>query len=96
MTEVSMREEEGLYELLVEGHSNYAENGNDIVCAGISTLAQSFALYCMEYAKIESLCIRSGYLSIRARECKEAYKMAEIGIKEMAKSYPENIFIKSC
>ena len=30
--------------VLIHGHSGYAENGSDIICAGISSLAQAFAM----------------------------------------------------
>ncbi len=43
MTNVTfIKDEQGLYiGFIVEGHSGYAEHGKDIVCAGISMLAQS-------------------------------------------------------
>lgn len=42
MTKVYYREYYDRALITVEGHSGYAENGSDIVCAGVSTLIFAF------------------------------------------------------
>ena len=39
MTNITINTNENEFELIMEGHSGYAEYGKDIVCASISTLA---------------------------------------------------------
>lgn len=39
MTKVTIWQEKDEHHIKIEGHAGYGEAGNDIVCAGISTLA---------------------------------------------------------
>lgn len=39
----------------IEGHSGFAEPGKDIVCAGISTMAQAAILGVVDIAKVKSI-----------------------------------------
>lgn len=52
-----------IYGFEVSGHSGYAEKGSDIVCAGISTVAQNTVISLQTYTtdRVENE-IRSGYL----------------------------------
>lgn len=47
----------------VEGHADYAEHGQDIVCAGVSALAQSTEFSLMRYANVESIA-SDGFLQV--------------------------------
>lgn len=52
-----------IYGFEVSGHSGYAEKGNDIVCAGVSTVAQNTVISLQTYTtdRVQSE-IHSGYL----------------------------------
>lgn len=43
MIRVALRQDERSAQFIVSGHANYAEKGQDIVCAGISTLTNTLA-----------------------------------------------------
>lgn len=45
MTRVEYAREDGKFSLLCLGHAGYADVGNDIVCAAISTLVQTLVAY---------------------------------------------------
>lgn len=94
MIEVT-RKENGLS---IKGHAHYAENGKDIVCAGVSTLAQTLI------ASIEKLTtdeiqyvIQPGTVDIKhgtlSREAQLLVKSFFIGIQMIADEFPENVRI---
>ena len=43
MINVAIRHDERALQIIVSGHAEYAEKGQDIVCAGISTLTSTLA-----------------------------------------------------
>jgi uncharacterized protein YsxB (DUF464 family) len=54
-----------------EGHSGYAEQGSDIVCAAISALTQNAVLGIIETLKLDAKFERQdGFLSLNLRELK--------------------------
>jgi len=88
--------------LTIKGHAGYAERGNDIVCAGISTLAQTLIqsienltsdkiLYDISPGWVD---IKHGNLTGRARILFDSFF---IGCQMIANEYPYNVEIKkSC
>jgi len=48
MLEIFLHCAKGRGRLLAEGHTGYAEEGKDIVCAGVSALLQTFLLWLIE------------------------------------------------
>lgn len=52
MTRVTLNKEDNCWHLIVYGHAGYAEAGNDIVCAGISTLTFTLMNYIGQYDQI--------------------------------------------
>ena len=74
--------------IITTGHSNYAEDGKDIVCAAVSTLMQTLEL-CGKSVK------RKGYMRV---ETKDKYGMFLIanGLKLIADEYPKYVEIKGC
>ena len=82
----------------IEGHANFAESGKDIVCAGVSTLAQNFI------ASVEKLTndsidytITDGFLDVEIEKLTAVSKtlLASffIGIKLIKSEYPDNVKI---
>ncbi|NPV90199.1 MAG: ribosomal-processing cysteine protease Prp [Firmicutes bacterium] len=89
--------------LRVQGHSGYAARGEDIVCAGVSTLAQS-AVLGMERFLPEAFGYRveGGFLKIEVpeaigsedrRSASVILETAMLGIEQIARKYPKNIKI---
>jgi uncharacterized protein YsxB (DUF464 family) len=85
----------------VEGHAGFAERGKDIVCAGVSTLAQTFIASVesltddrLDYTIVE----KNGFLDVEYRELTEKSKtlLASffIGCQMVADEYPDNVKVK--
>ena len=50
MISIAMRHDEWGLQVIVSGHAEYAEKGQDIVCAGVSTLTNTLANIVQEWA----------------------------------------------
>lgn len=90
----------------ISGHSGYAPSGQDIVCAGISTLGQTAA---MMYAKMEAAGELETFtaeksngtllLAVKAKTTKAKSKAKGIysffctGAKLIADNYPKNVIV---
>lgn len=82
--------------ITITGHAGYAPPGNDIVCAAISALAQTFAASVEELTddKIEyeiepgNTVIKLWTLSEKAKTLLESFFL---GAKMIAESYPANV-----
>lgn len=90
--------------LRVEGHSNYAEQGKDIVCASASILAYTIAqnaMYMYDRHQLKCLPVLNlveGNTEITITPKREyydegihAYFLASLGFTLLAKSYPKNV-----
>lgn len=88
------------------GHSGYAESGQDIVCAAISTLTQNLILGLTEVVGIEPKCVVDEsipHLSVALPQNLSAEKMKSaqiltrstyLGLKQVANEYSKFIKIK--
>lgn len=82
--------------IIIDGHAGYAPNGKDIVCAGVSTLAQTLI------ASIEELTedaiqydIQSGWVEIKFGKLSASAKLLIasffVGVEMIADNYPDNV-----
>lgn len=95
----------GVIEIKVEGHSEYSTKGNDIVCAGISSLFQTLILSVSRILKIEQkierneLGLLSTEIDIQKLKHEDSDKLKLLiesfilGASEISKEYPGNIII---
>ena len=89
------RDKCGIY---ISGHAGYAEHGSDIVCAGVSTLAQTLiaSVEMLTDEKIQyavspgTVDIEYGDLSEQAQFLIDSFF---IGAEMIAATYPENVRI---
>ncbi|HQA59952.1 MAG: ribosomal-processing cysteine protease Prp [Tepidanaerobacteraceae bacterium] len=99
------RHPQGGYELLeISGHAKYAEYGKDIVCAGVSALAETAVLGVEHVACIKPILKkRQGYFLLKLPDDVEveALKKAAIildtiflGLRDISESYPSNVRIE--
>lgn len=96
----AMIDTERLY-LQVYGHAGYAEAGRDIVCAGVSALAQALAAYAEEYGGCAHrfdgdggdpvLIVGMDPKSPSAYLHYAAFRVVQHGLAAMAERYPEHI-----
>lgn len=92
MIEISVRKDG----ITVSGHAGYAPRGQDIVCAGISTLTQSLvkSIEDLTEDRIEYVVspgradIHYGNLSEKSRTLVDSFF---IGVSQIADEYPENV-----
>lgn len=82
--------------IVIDGHANYADFGQDIVCAAVSTLAQNliYSLEDLTEAQIRTT-VNSGYIKIDIEESAEGVQLLVdsffIGIKAVSEAYPDYV-----
>ena len=84
--------------ITVKGHAHYAEPGKDIVCAAVSTLAQTLVASILETTTDEiQYDMQPGAVEIRYGNLSEAAQLLVdsffIGIRMIADAYPSNVHI---
>lgn len=93
-TEIKIPNNDEVTGLLVRGHAGYAKkNKDDIVCSGISAIAQTALYGCAEYDKdIAVNKIKSGYINFTCKKTPETNAIifaAILGLKSIKKQYPQ-------
>lgn len=83
--------------LRVEGHAGFSELGQDIVCAGVSSLGQAllFGLECMGLGMEYSIC--PGELRVEAVRTDASYAMfcmCYAGMSAISQKYPRNVIVR--
>ena len=101
MTEIQYDYPDGeTFILECRGHAGFADAGNDIVCAGISTLTQTLVAYLPEITLDFDYHIESGELFCygRGQQAMQAFEMTLIGLKMLESQYPQHLMImkKGC
>lgn len=86
----------------VEGHAGYAPHGSDIVCAGVSALTQGVIYSLRRLLKVNpEVNVEEGRLLLTLgpvpsevyEKCVLLLEATVIGLKEIARSYPEYVKI---
>jgi uncharacterized protein YsxB (DUF464 family) len=76
------------------GHALFADYGNDIVCASVSTLSILASNLVEQWSKVQTD-IKSGYLELNIKEPNEATeKVMQViitALKDLIKQYPKHI-----
>ena len=100
MIDIYLTEKNIRYGIKAVGHADYAPKGQDIVCAGVSTLIQAYGNYIeqlAEYDKVKILEVKldEGDINVEALDTKHnikhMYRMVMSGLCDLAAMYPENI-----
>lgn len=83
----------------VEGHANFEEHGKDIVCAGVSSLAQALCAFIMNsmatYVLSESANGGSIYLRVENpdEKVRAGIEMTFLGMLQIEMAYPDYVNI---
>lgn len=105
MTTIDIQTVNGTTIINIAGHANYSKDHNDIVCASVSTLSQSFLESLKFYQKKEECIIldvdideKLGVLSVKYKSCNDEIINALLimlitGLSMLQNAYPENIFL---
>ena len=96
MTEVICRKDGDNYYIRAEGHSGYAPEGRDIVCAAISVLIMSAAatLERTDGVRFRRAVVKKGFAELEFSGDKTAegvYLVVENGVRGLSTYYPDNI-----
>lgn len=92
MTKV--RIDEGAHRVSISGHSGYASAGQDIVCAGISSLAWALAATLSKERMLLIVTETDGNMEIKYTGGAEPYlDMFRTGIELISAKYPENLIL---
>lgn len=93
------REDSKIRQFFAEGHTAFRKKGEDIVCAGISSILQTAILGLTDYLKVD-LALRKeiGDMSVRLKNppTKEVEAILEamlLGLREIEKEYPDRVKI---
>ena len=85
-----------LYGLEVKGHAGYDKHGQDLVCAGVSSIITG-GFNALSKEDIEEISLEEGYAKVILKEgsssC-EVLKVIEIQLRTIEESYPKFITIK--
>ena len=92
MIHASFFHEDCGFRVIIEGHANYAPEGQDIVCASVSSLLYALIGYLRTCG--DGRCrvhkLKKGYAEMSCSfECEEFLRMACIGILQISEQYPE-------
>ena len=82
--------------LVLRGHAGYAENGTDIVCAGLSAITYTLMGFLKNNEDKASMRDEPGMSIIlcpSSNRVDAAFEMAVIGYMQIAKQYPDNVTI---
>jgi hypothetical protein len=97
-----VRSEGRTVEIEILGHAGFAEKGNDIVCAGLSTVIQSLVIGLTEILERTDVKIQrnpeGGYMSVKIGGPEEKcvtvlMETAAKSLRAMAESYPSHVLI---
>ncbi len=98
MTKVTFRLREGkISGFSLEGHSNYASSGSDIVCAALSSAAYLVINTITDVMNIPAYAdAKDGHIIISIEKgyedkCRDILKGFELHINSLRKQYPKNI-----
>ena len=102
MIKIKIKRNKGnIVQFSAEGHSEYAEEGQDIICAAVSAILQTAAFGLINYLELKpEINTKNGWLSCRlaseVAQDKEVQAILEAmlaGLKETVKEYPDYIQI---
>lgn len=97
--EILRNREKNIISFCASGHSLYKKRGEDIVCAGVSAIIQTAILGLSEYLSLrldvikEEGSIEVKILSPISQGASAILETMRLGLKEIAKKYPDNIKI---
>lgn len=89
---------EAMHSLSITGHADYAEHGNNIVCAGVSAVTYALVGYLINYTKETEhhIKLESGLGTImcyRNDNTDTAFDVAEIGYRLISHNYPNEVIV---
>lgn len=98
MLKISLFREKCTITIVANGHTGYAEEGKDIVCAAVSALLQTFVLWLKnEYGEMLNLKKKKGFLSFTFPADNKSEFVLSIflnGLKEISRTYSKYVTLE--
>jgi hypothetical protein len=98
MTKITIFKKNGkIWQYQIKGHSGYASEGSDIVCAGVSTAAQMALVGLKEVLKTGvDVAISDGFMQVEIFDLENEsaqvlLKSMESTLSDIAKNYAKNV-----
>lgn len=91
MINIRFSNDKNKYKLIVKGHAELADAGNDIVCAGVSALVCSLAQALLDNEIKAIVTKENGYMLLSSdvtAETKIMFDMTVAGLKKIKTLYP--------
>ena len=90
MTKITYTVKDDEFILTCVGHAGYAKAGEDIVCAGISTLVQTLANYLPQVTDVYDVAISKAKVFCygKGEEAYTCFKMTLAGLRLMETEFP--------
>ena len=82
------------FKLSMEGHAQHGAEGEDIVCAAVSSIFYSLCGYIINFrsGSIKVNALESGLADIECGfDCEESLKLACLGLWQIANTYPSHL-----
>lgn len=80
------------------GHAGFSKDGNDIVCAAVSTLICTWAQYAVDNLNVKCMDMKKGYAYIDVEDVNgkavEPFKMLVCGLEALSEQYFENLHLE--
>jgi uncharacterized protein YsxB (DUF464 family) len=92
---IEKNKEENIKSIVVKGHSPsiFGKKGENTLCAGISIMTQSYAMFLSSKKSLDILEIDNGYLKLSIetpnREDTLSFSALEFGLKSLEKDFPD-------
>ena len=80
--------------LRIEGHANYGDEGEDIVCAAVSSIFYALCGYIINFkpGRIKVNALESGLADIECGfDCEDQMQLACLGLWQIASTYPSHL-----
>ena len=108
MTTVTFKKNQDneILEFIADGHTNYGVEGEDIVCAGVSSIIQTAALGILMKARVEAKITKDdkkGYLKlelpkgldvVQRHDCNVILDTMVLGLADLQENYSDFIELK--
>jgi len=78
----------------IKGHAGYAEDGKDIVCAGVSSLFYAFLNYATKKKNLIDFRIKDGDSYIEADVPEDVVLLLMVGFQAFEDNYPKHVQIE--
>ena len=87
------------FKVRIAGHAGYGDEGEDIVCAAVSSIFYALCGYIVNFkpGSIKVNALESGLADIECGfDCEEQLKLACLGLWQIANTYPGHVKVGIC